>query len=395
MKEANYDAAIEARKSHPIPGVSHDFLIFIGRFQPFHLGHREVIVQALKQATNVVILIGSANAPRSYRNPWTFLEREEMIRGSFDAYSNDRLFILPLEDVMYNNTAWVRQVQASVDDVVREKHDFAADPRIGLIGHNKDNTSYYLKLFPQWSSVNVANFLDLAATVMREGVFSNIAESWLHASTDILPSNVMEQIRAFSTTEEYRDALAEFEFIRNYRQAWVESPHAPTFVTTDAVVVQSGNILLVRRGARPGKGLLALPGGFLKDDETILDGMLRELREETHIRVADGVLRRLADAYEPKVFDDPHRDPRGRFITHAYLIHLEPRAEEGFKLPAIKGGGDAILYERGVLQRQYKLPAVKGSDDAADAIWLPLNQVKRQDMFLDHYDIISHLVARL
>ena len=74
----------------------------------------------------------------------------------------------------------------------------------------------------------------------------------------------------------------------------------------------------------------------------------------------------------PKVFDEPNRDPRGRFITHAFLLSLTPRREESFKLPRIKGG-----------------------DDAASAQWRPLAECKRADMFLDHFDIIQNMVATL
>lgn len=45
------------------------YLVFIGRFQPFHSGHKAVIDEALKRADEVIMLIGSANLPRSLRNP--------------------------------------------------------------------------------------------------------------------------------------------------------------------------------------------------------------------------------------------------------------------------------------------------------------------------------------
>jgi len=99
--------------------------------------------------------------------------------------------------------------------------------------------------------------------------------------------------------------------------------------------------------------------------------MIRELREETRIRVPDPVLRGHIVG-GPRVFDDPHRDPRGRFITHAFLIALQPRREDGFKLPK-----------------------VKGSDDAASARWVPQAEIRREDLFLDHYDIIQNMVSQL
>jgi bifunctional NMN adenylyltransferase/nudix hydrolase len=349
----------------------YDFLVFIGRFQPFHLGHRAVIETALAQAGGAIVLVGSAFAPRSYRNPWSFDERRRMILESFPPEDAARIVVRALEDRLYNNNAWVQQVQEIVDDIVEERHDFATSPRIALIGHGKDNSSFYLKLFPQWGSVDVRSFNALAATPMREGVFSSIRDAWLHDAGAYLPVNVQAQLAEFAASADYQHILDEYLFIRGYRESWAQAPYAPSFVTTDAVVVQSGHVLLIERGARPGKGLLALPGGYLGIDDTIEESMIRELREETRIRVPDPVLRGHIVG-SPRVFDDPHRDPRGRFITHAYLIALQPRREEGFKLPK-----------------------VKGSDDAASARWVPQAEIRREDLFLDHYDIIQNMVSQL
>jgi bifunctional NMN adenylyltransferase/nudix hydrolase len=353
------------------PDSIYDFLVFIGRFQPFHIGHRKVIEEALLRAQHVVVLIGSAFAAPSHRNPFSFDERRRMIAESFAPSQAERLIIRPLEDRLYNNTAWVEQVQETVDDVVETLHEFATSPRIGLIGVNKDNTSYYLKLFPQWDSVEVKPAAMLSATDLREGLFSDDAPSWLAGARSSVPENVLARLTAFCREEAHGQICEEYRFIRGYRQSWAAAPYPPVFVTTDAVVVQAGHVLLIERGARPGKGLLALPGGYLGSDETIEDSMLRELREETRIRVPDPVLRgSIVGA--PKVFDEPNRDPRGRFITHAFLLSLSPRREEGFKLPRIKG-----------------------SDDAASAHWRPLAECRRADMFLDHYDIIQNMVATL
>jgi len=364
------DAAPERHTPHS-SSRPYDFLVFIGRFQPFHNGHRHVIEAALRQAGQVIVLVGSAFAAPSHRNPWGFDERQSMIAGSFTPDEAARLAILPLEDRLYNNTVWVEQVQEAVDDLVEARHDFATSPRIGLIGLNKDNTSYYLKLFPQWGSIEVTEQATLAATALREALFSDEAAGWLARAGEAVPANVLAQLARFQADEAYRRILEEYRFIRGYRQSWAAAPYEPVFVTTDAVVIQAGHVLLIERGSRPGKGLLALPGGYLGTTETVEESMLRELREETRIRVPDPVLRGSIVG-PPKVFDEPNRDPRGRFITHAFLLALAPRREEGFKLPK-----------------------VKGSDDAVTAHWRPLAECRRADMFLDHYDIIQNMVAQL
>jgi bifunctional NMN adenylyltransferase/nudix hydrolase len=135
------------------------------------------------------------------------------------------------------------------------------------------------------------------------------------------------------------------------------------FITVDAVVVQSGHILLIERKAQPGKGLMALPGGFLDANETLKSAVIRELREETRIKVPAPVL--AGSITKTQVFDDPYRSARGRTVTHAYLIELK---------------GD-------------KLPKVKGGDDAAHAFWVPFAEVKPEMMFEDHFHIIQALVG--
>lgn len=86
-------------------------------------------------------------------------------------------------------------------------------------------------------------------------------------------------------------------------------------VTSDIVVFgydgRQLHILLIERGLEPFKGMWALPGGFMRMDETIEQCARRELREETSVTGA--YLRQFG------VFSDIHRDPRGRVMTVAFL----------------------------------------------------------------------------
>jgi len=159
--------------------------------------------------------------------------------------------------------------------------------------------------------------------------------------------------------------LEELDCIIEYRKSWLSAPYPPTFVTVDAVVIQDDHILLIRRGRCPGKGLWALPGGFLDQDETIEEGVLRELREETQICVSDQVLRDSIKG--SKVFDDPNRSLRGRTISHAFIVALEPG----------------------------EFPKVDGSDDAMDAKWFHIDDVRTMEpvLFDDHYSIIMWAIT--
>ena len=111
----------------------------------------------------------------------------------------------------------------------------------------------------------------------------------------------------------------------------------------------------------PGAGLWALPGGFLDQDETLLDGAIRELKEETKIKVPVPVLK--GSIKSQKTFDNPRRSLRGRTITTAFFIDL------GFS---------------------ETMPKVKGADDAEVARWVPFKDINPAEVFEDHFAIIDY-----
>ncbi|MEC8009804.1 MAG: bifunctional nicotinamide-nucleotide adenylyltransferase/Nudix hydroxylase [Pseudomonadota bacterium] len=343
---------------------TYDFTVFIGRFQPFHMGHLKVVQEGLKQADTLIILIGSAWQPRNPRNPWTHQEREEMIRSCLSEEDNARLLCLPLMDVPYNDEIWVRNVQSTVNGLVTAHYSTPHKPAsIALIGHQKDETGFYLSLFPQWHNISLENYQAISATPLRELYF--LAESdHLKQLQTVLPTHVTHYLISFINTDGFKQVQQEIIFVNKYKQAWQAAPYAPTFVTVDSVVVQSGHVLLILRKANPGKGLWALPGGFLDQNERLVDACLRELREETKLKVPTPVLK--GSIKRSQVYDDPHRSARGRTLTHAFYIELEPSSQ---------------------------LPKVKGSDDAKHAKWMPLSELNPQDMFEDHYFIIQDLLG--
>jgi bifunctional NMN adenylyltransferase/nudix hydrolase len=334
----------------------YDAIVFIGRFQPFHNAHLSIIQSAAELAEKVIVVVGSANQPRTFKNPFSFEERESLIQDTLMGLETE-LIIESNYDTIYNDDSWAVRVQNIVNNHTNE------DSKIGIIGHKKDESSFYLDMFPQWELIEVDLIEELSASQIRQLYFKEDFNP--NFIKGVVPSNVLEYLLDFAKTDEYEQILREIEFVEKYKSQYASFPYPPTFVTVDAVVVQSGHILMIRRRAEPGKGLLALPGGFLDalSDKTLEDAMIRELREETCLKVPTPVLR--GNIVETKVFDAIQRSTRGRTITHAFHIKL-PNGE---------------------------LPKVKRGSDAASAKWIPISKVNPSECYEDHYEIINYFTG--
>ena len=271
----------------------------------------------------------------------------------------NKIQIAPLVDDLYNNQQWIATVQAEV------ANNIVPPARIVLVGHHKDQDSWYLDAFPDYDYSEVPNEDVLNATTIRDVMFGSRM-----VPTDVMPKVVQEYITNWIKTNKkvFDNLCEEYVFTKEYKikHKFVGAPYAPTFTTTDAVVINSGNILLVKRKHSPGKGLWALPGGFLGENDEIEDSMLRELEEETRIKMTRAQLRAAIKGNH--VFGAPKRSLRGRTVTHAYLV---------------------VLNEK-------KNPKVRGSDDAERAKWFPISDfyTMSEELYEDHYSIASYMINR-
>ena len=88
--------------------------LYIGRFQPYHLGHQAVIEKIAEEVEEIVIVIGSAQDSHSPENPFTGGERMEMIYASLRECSLcHRCYVAPLQDVE-RNSVWVSHLRSMV-----------------------------------------------------------------------------------------------------------------------------------------------------------------------------------------------------------------------------------------------------------------------------------------
>ena len=128
-------------------------------------------------------------------------------------------------------------------------------------------------------------------------------------------------------------------------------------VTADCIVMTSEavpQVLLIKRAKEPYKGYWAFPGGFLNMDETTEQCAIRELEEETGLKISE--------VQQVGAYSKVDRDPRDRTITVAYLAIIRKPTE------------------------------VNGQDDAAIAKWWKINSLP--PLAFDHADIMKEVIAK-
>jgi bifunctional NMN adenylyltransferase/nudix hydrolase len=343
-------------------GAQYDLGILIGRFEPFHDGHLALLRAALERSERVLVVIGSADAARRPDTlPFAAAERQAMIRACLAPGENPIVTFAPLPDFS-DDPLWNAAVRKAVDEAS------PYEGRIALFGCEKDSSSYYLQAFPEWAFEPVPLQYDgLSATALRDLYFDQDSEAvtrFLADEGQPIPGPIRTWLDAFRQRPPYDDLVAEWAFAKAYRERWSSAPYPPVFVTADAVLIHRGSVLLIERAHRPGKGLWALPGGFLEGEERLVDAALRELQEETGIALSKATYR----GAPWRVFDAPRRDIRGRTVTHAFLFHLpadEPR------------------------------PEPKAADDAAFSEWRAIDELRSETLLSDHFQIIQGFVRFL
>lgn len=333
--------------------MQNSLLTYIGRFQLLHNGQVEVIKQALEQADHLLILVGSSNRSPDIRNPFSFEERAGVLQQLVEEeWLQGRVTIKALPDTVYGN-GWYQQVINRIEGVVEE---YGFKGGIGLIGHDKDATSYYLKHFPQFGFVQQPHYGKLNSSDFRRQLFLDGV-----VDPEDVPSATLSFLDQWCLTYEFFRLRDEYFFVENYQSTWPDR----IYPAADAVVTGGGKILVIRRGRNPGKGMIALPGGFIEPGERFFDAALRELQEETSIDTS-----KLVYTGEYGLFDDPQRDVRRRITSNAFHFHV---ADES--LP---------------------LPKVEARDDADDAFWMPIDEFLEDPrrIFSDHWFVANAFKIR-
>ena len=336
----------------------YEYAICIGRFQPAHLGHKAMIDAALVNAEKVIIVVGSSGQPATIKNPFPFEFRKRLISCMYPIETRSRLIIIPGIDYPYDDYRWKRELKKDIQRITKSES-------IMLIGHTKDESSYYLSIFPEWGYGELPNFGEFSASDIREYFFSyedggRLVAEMLHPESLKLLYEYFNQNQSILV-----DLVEEYSLVNTYKDRAKNYPRIEQ--TVDSVVIQNGRVLMIRRKNAPGKGQWALPGGFLEPDETMVQSAIRELYEETNINLTPQKLRDALSNQEGFVYSAPGRDLRGRVITTAFTFHLPPSCTQ---------------------------VEVQAADDADDVCWQTIStlSVIRHLIYADHYSIIQDCI---
>jgi len=339
--------------------------VYIGRFAPLHNGHEAVINMMLEKYSNVIVLIGSANRRRNPKNPFETDTIESWIKAI-----SPKIKVATINDYTYDETKWITQVETIVGALAKGD--------VTLVGHTRDSSSFYLKEFPNWRYQEVeAQAGDISGTEIRDIFFNvcSVTKTVTPILKDSVPPQTLASLNDFLYTKAFSDILEEIKYHNDEADKFKDYPYKETLklCCADMVLVCSGNVLLIERKFAPGKGTWALAGGFVNSKETFEECAIRELQEETGIKVPYKVLKGSIKSY--KTFDNPSRNLGIPRMTNAYYAEIEPDYVGEGNFP--------------------KLPKFQASDDAENAKWVPLAEIKNMQLFDDHSDIIDYFTKSL
>ena len=341
--------------------------VYIGRFQPFHKGHKAIVdltVKMMKPGDTFTIIIGSADQQETERNPLSASQRKEMLSIELKGYP---VTISTINDSPYNYDLWIECLCAKMlgfksathDDFFEKQEDFIKGlSNICIVG--MENVEEYIDRIIKYYAYAPTEHFNLG---INSHIFSELdTQTSVHGSSirtlacsedkghlenfySDIKDFVSEKVLAYLKTVNF-PLIVYNAYIKgiNYA-ASTGCKYNSCFMTVDNIVFDKflGQVLLIKR---KDNGKLAIPGGFAEPYMNMKDNALRELEEETSITA-----KMLKDAFvkidelEPTFIDAPYRDPRSshkcNFVSAVYVWQSKVDALKNF-IPYVKAGDDAI-----------------------------------------------------
>ena len=144
--------------------------LYIGRFQPVHKGHLEVINQALKKCDTLIIAIGSSQESGTKRNPFTLVQTSNFIHKLFEYREKDHSKIaiigIPDRENPSNDSSWGTYVFNLIFQ------SFQMIPSIVFEGNESERSTWYDELNVETIKID-RSLIPVSATKVRESLINN------------------------------------------------------------------------------------------------------------------------------------------------------------------------------------------------------------------------------
>ena len=372
--------------------------VYIGRFQPFHKGHKAIVdltVKMMKPGDTFTIIIGSADQQETERNPLSASQRKEMLSIELEGYP---VTISTINDSPYNYDLWIECLCAKMlgfksathDDFLEKQEDFIKGfSNICIVG--MENVEEYMDRIIKYYTYAPTEHFNLG---INSHIFSELdTQASVHGSSirtlacsedrghlenfySVIKDLVDEKVLAYLKTVNF-PLIVYNAYIKGMDYAELTGcKYNSCFMTVDNIVFDKflDQVLLIKR---KDNGKLAIPGGFAEPYMNMKDNALRELEEETSITA-----KMLKDAFvkidelEPTLIDAPYRDPRSshkcNFVSAVYVWQSKVDALKNF------------------------IPYIKAGDDAVDTVWLSKEECEDLPAWrfhADHKKIICKLLS--
>ena len=372
--------------------------VYIGRFQPFHKGHKAIVdltVKMMKPGDTFTIIIGSADQQETERNPLSASQRKEMLSIELEGYP---VTISTINDSPYNYDLWIEHLCAKMlgfksathDDFLEKQEDFIKGfSNICIVG--MENVEEYMDRIIKYYTYAPTEHFNLG---INSHIFSELdTQASVHGSSirtlacsedrghlenfySVIKDLVDEKVLAYLKTVNF-PLIVYNAYIKGMDYAELTGcKYNSCFMTVDNIVFDKflDQVLLIKR---KDNGKLAIPGGFAEPYMNMKDNALRELEEETSITA-----KMLKDAFvkidelEPTLIDAPYRDPRSshkcNFVSAVYVWQSKVDALKNF------------------------IPYIKAGDDAVDTVWLSKEECEDLPAWrfhADHKKIICKLLS--
>lgn len=325
--------------------------VVIGRFQPLHEGHVDLITRAKEEGEHVLVLVGSANQLPDFKNPLSYKERLELL---VTVVGNEGITYRPLPD-QDSDEQWE-------SDVIGHVLSLEEDPTEVMIFCNSKDEETYRKsfLFP----VTTVDNLDIDATSVRHAWYTKTLWTVEHQVHPYVMSKLSTHYDLERLSNEYSTTVTMHS--RKKEGHPFGNPMEPV---SFAVIIQNGKLLTGRRNGARGKGQLGLCGGFVESSETTMEACIRETKEELGVDL-------------------------GSLISQGQAVCMAQCVSENLGDLGVRTLGVNYLF---VINPDVELLITEDGEETTGHEWLDIMAVceNKELLFFNHNQIVRQLLSKV